>query len=259
MNLAANTAEVCEFRIVMKKILGIIPARFASTRFPGKPLAVIANKTMIEWTYLNSKKSKILSDVIVATDDERIEKEVKKFGGKVFMTDKNHESGTDRIIEVAKEISADIIVNIQGDEPAIEPALIDGVAKLKLDNPQWEMTSAAILVTDKREFTDPNRVKVVFDNNGRALYFSRSLIPSQFKMPSEVYRHLGIYAYEKDFLLGYNSLPESDWEKSESLEQLRAIQAGYSIGIFIAEEAALSIDTPEDLEKIRPYFFGRLN
>ncbi|NUM40441.1 MAG: 3-deoxy-manno-octulosonate cytidylyltransferase [Leptospiraceae bacterium] len=237
-----------------KKVVGIIPARYASTRLPGKPLAMIENKTMIEWTYSNSKKSKFLNEVIVATDDERIEKEVLKFGGKVLMTDKNHESGTDRIIEVAGKIEADIIVNIQGDEPGIEPTLIDGVTELKIQNPQWEMTSAGIQIKDPSEYNDSNRVKVVFDHNKRALYFSRSLIPSQFKEETKVYRHLGIYAYEKNFLLQYNSLPKSDLEKSESLEQLRAVQSGYSIGIFIAENAALSIDSPEDLEKARAYF-----
>jgi len=243
----------------MKKVVGIIPARYGSTRFPGKPLAMIGNKTMIEWTYINSRKSKILSEVIVATDDERIENEVLKFGGQVFMTDKNHESGTDRIIEVAKQVDADIVVNIQGDEPAIESSLIDGVAELKKENPKWEMTSAAILISDKSEYQDPNRVKVVFDKNGKALYFSRSLIPSQFKKEAEVYRHLGIYAYEKDFLLGYNSLPESDWEKSESLEQLRAIQAGYNIGIFVTKQAALSVDSPQDLEELKRILLERVS
>ncbi|MCE9499399.1 MAG: 3-deoxy-manno-octulosonate cytidylyltransferase [Leptospira sp.] len=238
----------------MKRILGVIPARFASTRFPGKPLALIGNKPMIEWTYINASKSKLLSGLVVATDDERILSAVKKFGGKAIMTSVEHKQGTDRIIEAVQNESAEIIVNIQGDEPGIEPSLIDGVIKTKVEHPEWEMSSAAVRISDKAEYGDPNRVKVVFDRNGKANYFSRSLIPSQFKSPSDVYRHLGIYAYEKSFLMHYNSLPKSDWEESESLEQLRAIQAGYAIGIYLAEHAGLSVDSPEDLEAVQKDF-----
>ena len=204
---------------------------------------------MIEWTYKNASRSSLLSEVIVATDDKRIMDEVIRFGGKCQMTSSDHVSGTDRIIEVAETLKdSAIIVNIQGDEPGIEKELIDGVVELKLNNPDWEMTTAATLMQDNWE--DPNRVKLVFDHMHRALYFSRSLIPSNFKSRENVYRHLGIYCYEKEFLLGYNSLPRSTYEISESLEQLRAIQAGKTIGVHIANTAALSVDTPEDLEAV---------
>lgn len=229
-------------------IIGIIPARYASTRLPAKPLAKIGNKTMIEWTYFHAKKAKSLSDVIVATDHEDIYKVVKNAGGNVVMTSPDHATGTDRLIEVVRAIEdIDVIVNIQGDEPGIEPEMIDGVVNLKVKNRNWEMTTAACPMP-KEEQQDPNRVKVVFDRNQKALYFSRSLIPSNSKQITPVYRHLGIYSYEKDFLLDYNDLPESNLEKSESLEQLRAIEAGYSIGVYLTDKAGLAVDSPEDLE-----------
>lgn len=231
-------------------VVGIIPARYASTRLPAKPLAKIGNRTMIEWTYLHAKKSSLLSDLIVATDHEEIYNTVLSSGGKAMMTREDHPTGTDRLIEVTEKLSsADIIVNIQGDEPGIEAELIDGVIELKLKHRDWEMTSAACKMKEE-EFSDPNRVKVVFDRNHRALYFSRSLIPSLFKNKTDVFRHLGIYSYERNFLLQYNSLPASELERSESLEQLRAIENGNSIGIYIAESAGLSVDSPEDLEQV---------
>ncbi|TGN01415.1 3-deoxy-manno-octulosonate cytidylyltransferase [Leptospira yasudae] len=233
----------------MRKILGVIPARYASSRFPGKPLAKIGDKTMIEWTYRNASRSATLSELVVATDDERIHDVVLAFGGKSVMTSADHPSGTDRIIEVAEKFPEfSVIVNIQGDEPGIEPELIDGVASLKASHPEWTMSTAAVPLLDPSHGTDPNRVKVIFDQNGKAIYFSRSLIPSQFKAKVPLYRHLGIYGYDRDFLLKYNSLPKSNLEESESLEQLRAIEAGYGIGVFLAKEAGLSVDTPADLK-----------
>ncbi|MCG6169206.1 3-deoxy-manno-octulosonate cytidylyltransferase [Leptospira sanjuanensis] len=233
----------------MKKILGVIPARYASSRFPGKPLAKIGDKTMIEWTYRNASRSTTLSELVVATDDERIHDVVLAFGGKSVMTSADHPSGTDRIIEVAEKFPEfSVIVNIQGDEPGIEPELIDGVASLKASHPEWTMSTAAVPMLDPFHGTDHHRVKVIFDQNGKAIYFSRSLIPSQFKATVPLYRHIGIYGYDRDFLLKYNSLPKSNLEESESLEQLRAIEAGYGIGVFLAKEAGLSVDTPADLE-----------
>ncbi|PJZ71456.1 3-deoxy-manno-octulosonate cytidylyltransferase [Leptospira perolatii] len=232
------------------KILGVIPARFASTRFPGKPLTMIGHYPMIVWTYQNSLKSSLLDDLVVATDDERILNEVIKHGGKAVMTSSEHPSGTDRIREAALAFKdASIIVNIQGDEPGIEADLIDGVARLKAEHKNWEMSTAAVRM-NSAEIGDPNRVKVVMDRNGRALYFSRSAIPSQFKKDVPCYRHLGIYAYDRDFLLGYPDLPNSPLEESESLEQLRALEAGFSIGVYIAASAALSVDVPNDLEPV---------
>ncbi|TGL60649.1 3-deoxy-manno-octulosonate cytidylyltransferase [Leptospira sarikeiensis] len=232
------------------KILGVIPARYGSSRFPGKPLAQIGNFPMIAWTYKNSLQSSLLHEVVVATDDERIRKAVLDNGGKVVMTSPDHPSGTDRIREVSLQYpDSGIIINIQGDEPGIESELIDGVAKLKLDRKDWAMSTAAVLL-EENEISDPNRVKVVLDKNGKALYFSRSPLPSQFKKTVPAYRHLGIYGYDRDFLLGYPDLPPSALEESESLEQLRAMEAGYSIGVYITSQAALSVDTPDDLDLV---------
>ena len=234
-----------------KKVLGVIPARFASTRFPGKPLALIGSKPMIEWTYLHSKKAKSLNELVVATDNEKIRDAVLSFGGKVAMTREDHETGTDRIIEVATQFPEyDVIINIQGDEPGIEPELIDGVVDLKLKHSDWEMTTAAVRFSEAEDPIDPNRVKVVFDQLSRANYFSRSPIPSSFKKKADYFRHLGIYGYERKFLLNYHSLPTSDWEAAESLEQLRALQNGNTIGVFLANKANLGVDSPRDLELV---------
>lgn len=231
-------------------IIGIIPARFGSIRFEGKPLAKIGNKTMIEWTYIHSKKSNLLNEVIIATDHEEIFSEAKKFNAKVIMTKQNHETGTDRLIEAVSHFpNSEIIVNIQGDEPLIEKDLIDGVIEIKLKYRNYEMATACTKMK-KEEYLDPNRVKVIFNKNEKAIYFSRSLIPSNFKKEKDVFKHIGIYAYEKKFLLEFNSLPKSNLEESESLEQLRAIENGHSIGVYQTNEAGLSVDTKEDLEKI---------
>ncbi len=240
---------------MIKKVLGVIPARYASTRFPAKPLAMIGDKTMVEWTYLNSRKSKLLDELVVATDHAEIKHAVEKFGANVIMTKEDHATGTDRIIEVCeKYLDYDIIVNIQGDEPGIEPDLIDGVVKLKKSHDDWEMTTAAVSFSDSEDPTDPNKVKVVFDNQYKANYFSRSPIPASFKKKAESFRHLGIYCYERDFLLTYHALPKSNWEEAESLEQLRALQAGKRIGVYLAKKANLGVDTPEDLIVVKNEF-----
>lgn len=240
---------------MVKKVLGVIPARYASTRFPAKPLALIGNKSMVEWTYIHAKQSKSIDHLVVATDHIEIMEKVKSFGGNVVMTNENHPTGTDRLIEVCGMYPEfDLIVNIQGDEPGIESNLIDGVVALKQRNPEWQMTTAAVPFQSSEDPIDPNRVKVVFDREGKAGYFSRSPIPASFKKPAMYFRHLGIYCYERAFLLGYHSLPTSTWEESESLEQLRALQAGKSIGVHLTEKANLGVDTPEDLEIIRAEF-----
>lgn len=232
-------------------VLGIIPARYASTRFPGKPLALIGDKPMIEWTYIHAKKSKLISKLVVATDNEEIHKRVEEFGGESIMTSSDHPTGTDRIIEVSTLFQDyDIVVNIQGDEPGIEPELIDGVLNLKILHRNWEMTTAAVPFLPSEDPKDPNKVKVVFDRNSKANYFSRSPIPSSFKNKAVYHRHLGIYAYEREFLLKYYSLPESDWEQTESLEQLRALQNGANLGVYLARKASLGVDSPADLEVV---------
>ncbi|WCL49601.1 3-deoxy-manno-octulosonate cytidylyltransferase [Leptospira sp. GIMC2001] len=258
------------------KVIAVIPARYGSTRFPGKPLTKIGTKTMIRWTYESTALCKNLSNIIVATDDQRIYDEVTSFGGQVMMTSSNHPTGTDRIIEVVQNLgdkvnpASDVVINIQGDEPGIETELIEGVIEQKLKNRNWVITTAAVPMS-QTEATDPNRVKVIFDQNGRAMYFSRAMIPHPFKSDSPFYqkeisenksdnvyyRHLGMYCYNIDFLLQYGSLPLSSWESLESLEQLRVMQTGYEIGIFVADKATLSIDRPEDVSFVEAEFVKR--
>jgi len=243
----------------MPRVIGIIPARYGSTRFLGKPLVKIGHKSLLAWTYFHASLSTTFEDLLVATDDGRILEECKSFGAKAILTSPTHNSGTDRLCEVVSQIPETdlIVVNIQGDEPDIDPKLIDGVVNLKLQNRNWEMTTAACELLEPKDWKDPNRVKVTFDSKGKALYFSRSLIPSQWKSKVKVYRHLGIYCYEKEALLSYPNLPKSSLEESESLEQLRGLEAGFSIGVFVTEKAGLSVDTPEDLQAVVEEFQRR--
>jgi len=213
---------------------------------------------MIEWTYTRAKKAKLLADVVVATDDDRIFETVVAFGGQALMTSAQHATGTDRLIETqSKFLGYSILVNIQGDEPGIEPELIDGVAATKQAHPEWEVVTAAVPFLPGENPRDPNRVKVIFDRTGKALYFSRALIPFPFQSEAGLFRHLGIYAYESEFLPKIANLPSSDWEKAESLEQLRVLQNGYSIGIYQAEKSCLAVDTPQDLEAVLADFRAR--
>ncbi len=239
-------------------VLGVIPARYGSTRFPGKPLAKIGSKSLLEWTYFHASQSKTLSELVIATDDTRILEECNRFYAKVILTSTTHPTGTDRIREVLSyyDREALIVVNIQGDEPDIDPKLIDGVVNLKMLHRNWEITTAAIELS-KEEWNNPNKVKVVFNQKKQALYFSRSLIPSQMKGEAKVYRHLGIYCYEKKALMNYSNLPKSELEISESLEQLRGLDAGYSIGVYVTDKESLSVDTPEDLEYVTREFQKR--
>lgn len=233
------------------KIIGIIPSRYASTRFPGKPLVDIDGKTMIRRVYEQASKATALSDVIVATDDERIFKEVKSFGGKVVMTSSNHKNGTERCAEIAASFNADVIINIQGDEPFIEPVQINLLADCFKD----ENTQIATLIKEhplNNELRNPARIKVVVNKNMEALYFSRSVIP--YTKPeilnTKYYKHIGIYAYRKNALLEIVNLPESSLEKAESLEQLRWLENGYKIKCAITTHESISIDTPEDLNNV---------
>lgn len=242
----------------MTYVLGVIPARYASTRFPGKPLAKIGSRSMLEWTYFHASQSTTLHELVIATDDVRILEECHRFNAKAILTSNVHPTGTDRIREVLTYYDREsiVIVNIQGDEPDIDPKLIDGVVNLKLAHRNWEVTTAAIEIP-KTDWNNPNKVKVVFNQKKQALYFSRSLIPSQTRGEAKVYRHLGIYCYEKKALMDYPNLPQSELEISESLEQLRGLDAGYSIGVYLTDKEALSVDTPEDLENVRREFQKR--
>ncbi len=239
--------------------LGIIPARFASVRFPGKPLALLGNKPVIRWVY--ERAEHVIDNLYVATDDQRIYEAVKKFGGKVVMTSDTHPSGTDRCAEALKLISRqtgmnfDGVINIQGDEPFISPSQIRSL----MDSFQDRKTDIATLarkITDREEITDPNKPKVVFDRFNYALYFSRSpvpylrnLEPDKWPGPHPVFRHIGIYAYRSEILKKLCRLSPSSLEMAESLEQLRWLQNGYKIKVSITEFENVGIDTPEDLIK----------
>ena len=240
------------------KILGVIPARYASTRFPGKPLALIGDKTMIHRTYSQACKSS-LDAVVVATDDERIFAEVKSFGGNVVMTRNDHHSGTDRCREALSLMSEpyDAVVNIQGDEPFINPVQINQVAEC-LQLHDAPIATLARKIVDLNVFDNPNSVKVVFDINHKALYFSRYPIPYMRSVNAEqrlnsmdFYKHIGIYAYQSKVLQEITSLPQGRLEKAESLEQLRWLENGYPIYVSVTDIAeGVSIDTPEDLLSI---------
>ena len=240
------------------RVAGIIPARYGSSRFPGKPLAMIGTKTMIQRTCEQALKSS-LDAVVVATDDTRIYEEVLGFGGRVVMTSPNHRSGTDRCREALDIIGEhfDAVVNIQGDEPFIDPRQIDQVTQL-IRQPEVHLATLARKINDPARISDPNTVKVVFGNDGNALYFSRHAIPivrgaepSQWMQHSDYYQHIGIYAYKSDTLRAIAKLPYGRLEQAESLEQLRWLENGLDIMVAVTDIAAsYSIDTPDDLQRI---------
>lgn len=238
--------------------IGIIPARFASSRFPGKPLIDLGGKSMIQRVYEQCLKSKYLDQVIVATDDERIFDAVQSFGGLAQMTKTDHQSGTDRIAEVASSYATeDIIINIQGDEPFIEPALIDALIEpLKVNKAQ--IATAAVKLKSTTAVFDPNVVKVVFNQSQSALYFSRSPIPYQRDQKPEdwlsngqYFKHIGIYAFKQASLMEVSKAPVSILEQQESLEQLRWLDIGKSIFVHQTDQESVGIDSPKDLEKIK--------
>ncbi|MDP1676348.1 MAG: 3-deoxy-manno-octulosonate cytidylyltransferase [Bacteroidota bacterium] len=240
------------------KIIGIIPSRYASTRLPAKPLVDICGKPMIQRVYEQAKKSALLTDVVIATDDERIESAVKAFGGNVQMTPVDIQSGSDRIALIAKNYQADIVVNIQGDEPMIDPKLIDQTIQLLIDDATAVVGTAVKKTTTHQDVFNPNIVKVVLDNNNYALYFSRSPIPyvrdakkdHEWFARTQFYKHFGIYVYRADFLQHYTTLKQSPLEITEKLEQLRILENGYKIKCAVTEYESLPVDTPEDLQKI---------
>jgi 3-deoxy-manno-octulosonate cytidylyltransferase (CMP-KDO synthetase) len=240
------------------KVLAVIPARYASIRLPGKPLANLHGKPMIRWVYERTSKAKGLSGVVVATDDARVEAAVKAFGGKVAMTSADCQSGTDRVAAVARmnEFEADAYLNVQGDEPLIEPEGIEKTVEL-LRSGKFSMTTLMTPLRTEEELKNPAVVKVIFDRNQRAIYFSRHPIPYSRKSGPDsdksyvCRRHVGIYGYTKETLMRITGLPVSDIELGESLEQLRALQDGIAIGIVEADFLSIGVDTPEELEKAR--------
>lgn len=237
------------------KILTVIPARYASTRLPRKMLLCETGKPLIQHTYEAASRARIPDGVCVATDHPEIEAAVKAFGGNVLMTSVDCASGTDRLVEVARQMTdVDIFVNVQGDEPDMNPDTVDTCASLLVENQGADMATMAIPLRSKAKLEDPNCVKVVFDKNQKALYFSRSVIPYPRnwsddlldQTPSLFWQHLGIYAYRRDFLLHLGSLPVCALEKAEKLEQLRVLNEGYPILVGTANRSAIGIDTPED-------------
>jgi len=246
------------------RILGIIPARFASTRFPGKPLALIGGKTMIERVYEQASKAGSLVGVIVATDDERICSAVKAFGGRVVMTDPNHPSGTDRCAEALAsfEIDADAVINIQGDEPFISPHQIDLVAEV-LKEGQFSIATLVKAIREEHELFNPNVPKVVYDLDGSALYFSRQAIPHLRGIPESrwlethrFFKHIGIYGYTAEVLPQLTMLNQGILERAESLEQLRWLEHGYRIGTRITDFETVSVDVPADIERAEAVLNG---
>jgi len=260
-------------------VIAIIPARYGSTRLDGKPLLDIAGKPMVQWVYERAKKAKLIRDVMVATDDKRVMSAVERFGGKAVMTSSSHRSGTDRIAEAAKKLQGargkgqgakhkiqdtDIIVNVQGDEPLIEPEMIDEAIKPLLAESSLLISTLKTKIANEEELKDPNVVKVVTDREGFALYFSRYPIPYERErsQKSEVrsqkknihYKHIGLYIYRRDFLLQFAKMKPTPLEDAEKLEQLRVLENGYKIKVVETKYNSIGVDTKEDLEKVRKLF-----
>ncbi len=240
------------------KVVGLIPARYGAMRFPGKALTDIAGKPMIQHVYERACRVSLFDDVLVATDDDRIYEVVRQFGGQARMTSANHHSGTDRIAEVARNLDADIVVNVQGDEPLIQPEMIVEAIQPLLDDADVAIGTLKHAITTPDELYAPNVVKVVTDRHGRALYFSRSPIPNVKGQDMRgagfqactFFRHIGLYAFRRDFLLRFIELPQTPLEKLEGLEQLRALEHGYIITVAETSHSSIGVDTPEDVGKV---------
>ena len=242
------------------RVTAVIPARYASTRFPGKPLADLGGKPMIQWVCEGAQRCPLIDRVLVATDDHRIADAVTAFGGIAVVTRADHQTGTDRIAEVAAGLPSELIVNVQGDEPLIDPAMIEAAVKPLLDNPTIPMGTLKTPLTSLEEYCNPNVVKVVTDRQGFALYFSRAPIPHPRDFVNELdtrwhelasAKHVGLYVYRRDFLQRFPTLAPTPLEEQEKLEQLRALEHGYRIYVAETAHAVQGVDTPEDLERVR--------
>jgi 3-deoxy-manno-octulosonate cytidylyltransferase (CMP-KDO synthetase) len=231
--------------------VAVIPARYHSTRFPAKPLADLAGRSMIEHVYARAAAAPGVDAVIVATDDSRIEQAVQAFGGIARMTSRDHRTGLDRIAEVAADLECEIVVNVQGDEPLIEPAAITEVLAPFTRDPAIQMTTLRRRITDPAEIENPHVVKVVVDRRDRAMYFSRSPVPYVRNARQPVFKHVGLYAYRRAFVQTLAALPQTPLELAESLEQLRALEHGFGICAVETEYDSIGVDTPEDLERVR--------
>lgn len=239
-------------------VIAIIPARYASMRFPGKPLAMIHGKTLIQRTYENTRRCPLIDRLIVATDDHRIYDHVKAFNGEVVMTPEDFPTGSDRLAYVVQKDqalqAAEVIVNVQGDEPCFEPEVLMQLIQILQNDDEAVMLTAAFKLEDEAEALNPNCVKCVIDRQGNALYFSRSLIPGnrekKFNQETTYYKHVGLYAFRPQFLLQYGKLPMTPLQCAESLEQLKVLEHGYKIKVAIVKSASVDVNTPEDLKKV---------
>lgn len=250
------------------RAIGVIPARYKSVRFEGKVLADLLGKPLIQHVWERAKESRVLEDLVIATDSEDVIKVVKGFGGKAVYTSKDQPSGSDRIVEVINPLNVEVVINIQGDEPLVHYSMIDGLANVLLEDKSVQMATVVKKLKDKDEFANPNVIKTVIDKDGYALYFSRSPIPyardgekgdgsifadKNKTVPFFAYKHVGIYAYTKDFLFTYTNLPKSGLEDTEKLEQLRALENGYRIKTIETEYDTIGVDTPEDLKRVEEF------
>jgi 3-deoxy-manno-octulosonate cytidylyltransferase (CMP-KDO synthetase) len=233
-------------------IIGVIPARYASKRLPFKLVRKIAGKPLLQWTWENASRARLLDKLIIACDETEIERAAKEFGAKVISTSPQHLSGTDRVAECISNIDVDIVINIQADEPLLHPSVIDSLAQEMLSNSKLVMATVKKRIEDTADINNPNVVKVVCDKDNFALYFSRLAIPYQRDSDTQVayYKHLGIYAYTKDFLYTFKNLPKSCLEEAERLEQLRALEAGYRIKVIETKFDSVGVDTDEDFQKV---------
>jgi len=242
---------------VEPRILAVVPARFASTRFPGKIIAPLAGKPLVLHAYERACEASLVSEALVATDDDRVVQALAPFGVPVMLTSPDHSSGTDRIAEVAGQVDADILVNLQGDEPLIDPRTIDATIQPLLEDPDLVMATARHLIKDPGQIANPNVVKVVCDGQGRALYFSRSAIPyirdeaDRASARDCYWQHIGLYVYRHAFLPQFAAMAQTPLEKLEKLEQLRVLENGYPIAVVDTEYEGTGVDTPEDLERVR--------
>jgi len=234
------------------KTIGVIPARFASTRFPGKPLAKIDGKPMVQHVWEKAIQCKELDEVLIACDHEDVFKAAKSFKARAVMTDPKHPSGSDRIAEAVKDLKVEIVFNIQGDEPFIAPTAIDALAVLLKHDANILMGTVIKPLTDQADIANPNVVKCVVDDQGFALYFSRAPIPyhrAHLSTGTMYYKHLGLYAYRKDFLMEFKNWPNGSLETVEQLEQLRALERGVKIKTTVTTFESIAVDTPQDLQK----------
>jgi 3-deoxy-manno-octulosonate cytidylyltransferase (CMP-KDO synthetase) len=236
------------------RVVVVIPARYGATRLPGKPLVMLAGKPMIQRVYERAKRAHRADQVIVATDDKRILKAVEGFGGEARMTRADHRTGTERVAEVAAHVAGDVFVNVQGDEPLLDPAALDTAVSSLLEEPQASVATVATPVKTPGDIMDPNVVKTVVDFDGNALYFSRAPIPwvrdTGNKIQVRHLKHLGLYVFQRDALLEYPTLPQGELERIEQLEQLRWMENGWNIRVAEVEHDAVSVDVPADVERV---------